>query len=935
MARKRGGERVVVCGDDDQLSLLLTSEMSTSKASVSSLDGKASVDGTSTRSDEPDASLLGLDRHVVDSEIPRHDPSHFPGLAAHQDYKPGSLKARIVALLNDCLEAGQFPRSRNRMQIRRDHFSDLLGITKSALTKHVGIFASYEEILEVVEPLEAFIDGIGQQSVLKSDGLSSDSRSVAAEVVRRFPSLAIHQDHTPGSTRGQLVRMLNDCVMAGHFPTSRKTRIARTHFAERLKVSLGTVMLSQDILASYDAILPEFVSTKLTESEDAETSDAIERTPEDDVADEVVRRFPDLVIHQSYKSGSTKAKLVALLNDCLVAGKFPRSRNKREISRTQFTLPLDVTSGLLSSYKEIFASYEAILEEVEPYDTLRERLPFGANSELSEPMDSDALEVVSRYPELLKHQHYPVGHTARDVVLILNSQLCGEGLVRSRGGKISRQVLTDHLGLSQPAMTPHLAILTDYEDATGGRESKVELLIPTMRLWFEQNMQTGTLDIRDGKVSRVQFYQAFDLPTTKTTLIRYPRVAEVVYEFDKRVADTGYLPSGVASKVKDLEALLADEPPIDKSGRSINITAISRSLGIPFHQIKLPPYSVIIAEAQDNLIRVLEEDPLSVFACGRMFQFKSLVQDGWPKAYAVRIASCFERSYRAKDKGFGKTRYALLMDLLSFFSTNSSQLCRSVFYGLGNGVPVSELSSEFTRALQSYRDHVREKNDLDATCNAKLKATNSVIRTFSANSVLPEPYLYLKEVSEGGKRHYKTIVEAADASAPKTGNPNVDDYLVFATAMLKQAAEVREIEVASAEAGDFTRVLREELEADTFGAADNPASVILRVLERRLSLIKAAAWAKVEDGLRKMKLGQMLLSRAVDPGSDFDRIINGDGLTRPDRDALLRRYFPKGENEEQGIANLLKVVETRCGKIYPSSQLEWEGRFFAKRVVAP
>ncbi|MFD1326286.1 hypothetical protein [Mycoplana ramosa] len=357
-------------------------------------------------------------------------------------------------------------------------------------------------------------------------------------------------------------------------------------------------------------------------------------------------------------------------------------------------------------------------------------------------MDSNALEAVSRYPELLKHQHYPVDHTARKIVQILNSQLRGTGLIRGRAGRIDRQVFRKALDITKSALTSYLQIFSDYEDAVGIKEAKVELLIPAMRTWLQDVMSVGTLQLWDNKVSRVQLYEAFGLPKSKTNLIRYPRLGELVEEYDAKVASIGYQPREVLAKVEELKALLSDQPPLDKSGRSINKAEIKRLLGIAQNQINAPPYAPIIADAQKKLIEALERDPLIAFAGGRMFQFKSLVDDGWPASYAARVAKSFERTYRAKSKHVVKTHHVLLLELLSFLASNGSQICRSVFHGLGNGVPVASLISEFTRALQEYRDHLRASYDHDVTCNHKITSTNSILRAFNADSVLPKALLH-------------------------------------------------------------------------------------------------------------------------------------------------------------------------------------------------
>ncbi|SBW14224.1 hypothetical protein BR10RB9215_C11050 [Brucella sp. 10RB9215] len=243
-------------------------------------------------------------------------------------------------------------------------------------------------------------------------------------------------------------------------------------------------------------------------------------------------------------------------------------------------------------------------------------------------MDKNAREVVARYPEVLKHQHYPAGSIAKKIVQILNSQLSETGLVRGRAGKIDRRPFIKELGVHKTTITCHLTIFTDYEDAVGGGEAKVEILIPKIRDWLENGFSSGTLQLWNNKISRVQLYDAFGLPNTKTNLIRYPRLGELVEEFDDKIISSGYLPNEVLAKVKKLKALLSDQPPIAKSGRSINKAELKRLLELQTHQIDAPPYAPIIKEAEKRLICTLERDPLIICVGHRMLQFKSLVEDG-------------------------------------------------------------------------------------------------------------------------------------------------------------------------------------------------------------------------------------------------------------------------------------------------------------------
>lgn len=651
-------------------------------------------------------------------------------------------------------------------------------------------------------------------------------------------------------------------------------------------------------------------------------------------ANDIVQRFPSLAGHQVYKLGSTKAKLVLSLNDCLREGRVPRSkRDRTQISRLHFAVQICVTPPMMANFKGILQDYEAVLEAVEPIASLESAPKFGANSNNSAPMDDTAIYVVSHYPEILKHQHYPVCSTAQSVVQILNGQIVNGGLKRSRGGKISRKVITTQLGLSQTATFPYRQIIEDYEVAVGGRESATEAKIPAMREWFEKQMLTGRLQIRDGRASRTQFYTQFNLPLSKTALIRYPRVAALVEEFDEKVLADGYQPRDVAAKLDELKAILKAEPPIDKDGQTISKTAIEIALGLPPQSLSRPPYVSLITSAEVELSKILREDKLIAFVSGRVFNFTRLVEQGWPRPFAIRARQCFERA--SGSKGYAKAHFAALTDLLSFVASSHSQSCRALREGIATSVPPKALARDFTVATQEYRDHVGELYDNVASRNGKVKSTNAVIRYLSADSVLPPLELSLIGFRNDRKIHLRSIAEVTERTGHKRTKPHIDDYLEFATSMLKQAADVHQIEVDAKEQGDFTRVLREEFETEDFTSTDSPASLILRILDRRLGLIKQAAAALVQVGRADLELGRALLLRGQEPGNHLDKILNVIDVGQTERRELLRKYFPADCDREQGIANLLKVVAERYDFLYPGNKLEGrpEGQFFQKRAL--
>lgn len=760
------------------------------------------------------------------------------------------------------------------------------------------------------------------------------------------------------STEHRLRQLLEADFATGSLPISRGGKIDRSHYAKHLGVSKSALTRHIAIFEQFEhrrgdaqRFLPTEGNQKAQLKLDLPIGDlelrnapgqALNPVTRPDVqgsatavadAADIIRRCPSLAVHQIYKTGSTKAQLVLALNECLRRERMPRStRDRAQISRAHFAKRLGVTPSMMTFLRNILIDYEAVLELIEPLCSVPEMPRFGAKTEASYPLDDTARQVVSIYPGLSKHQYYPPEGTAKKIVQVLNSQIVSGGLERSRGGKINRQELMRQVGFTQSLASNYLPIIEDYEEATGGTVPAVEAKVPTIRVWLENQLRDGGLEIRDGKVSRLQLCEQFQLPRNGTVLIRYPRLADLVEEFDNKVRSTGYQTRQTAAKLEELKALLADDPPLTKGGDRIDRTMLAKLIGMTLGILRRSPFLEIIQVAESKLQKSRKDDPLISFAGGRTFDFGLLVEQGWPSSYAIRANQCFERIYRNKEKDDAKTHFAALVELHSFVTSNCSPACQSVREGIAQLLPVKGLEGEFTKATQEYRNHLESVYKSIGTRNSKISDTNTVIRHLAADSVLPPLALPLIGYRQDNKIHRRSVVEVTETSSSKRQTPLVDEYLEFATSMLRQAADVRQIEIDPGDQSDFNKILRKELEAGQFTAADSPASVILKVLDRRIDLIKKAAWAEVQTARRDWEYGQSLLKFGRDPGADFDRLFEKGGMSGHERIALLRVHFPRNE---EGLGNLLKVVADRYDFIYPGVKLDGrpEGQFFQKRAL--
>jgi hypothetical protein len=275
-----------------------------------------------------------------------------------------------------------------------------------------------------------------------------------------------------------------------------------------------------------------------------------------------------------------------------------------------------------------------------------------------------------------------------------------------------------------------------------------------------------------------------------------------------------------------------------------------------------------------------------------------LVELGWAHSFASRFKESFERHYRKSTKDNAKVAFSAATELLSFIATDKSAACAALLEGLSIGPKARGLAKEFTIATQAYRDSLVERYDHIPSRNGKLTMTNSVIKVFSNDGIFPPLELGLIAFREDNPNHLRSVAEVTESTRGKPKKPHIDDYLHFATSMLKQAADVRQIEITGLDQGDFNRVLRAELENHEFKAAEDPAKVILQVLTRRLDLIKTAATKLLNVGRALWDRGRELLRIGRDPGDVFHDILRKGRINEHQRRQLLREHFPDDEASE-------------------------------------
>ncbi|TAY99680.1 hypothetical protein [Rhizobium leguminosarum] len=612
-------------------------------------------------------------------------------------------------------------------------------------------------------------------------------------------------------------------------------------------------------------------------------------------------RFPDVGALLARYDGSPKTEAIPVLED-----EFPKKVAATAKARVA------EKSKLVSCIEDVGAPTEEV-----------------AVDRGSAPSASSAIAatVVERFPALEKHQSYDRHSTRGQLVAMLNAALLQDDIPRSRGGKIDRRGLCRRFGFANSAMNHYRNILADYESATGGLVNVHERRIPEMESWLRSSMEQGTLEVRDGKIERRTFYRHFDLSQTNAILVRNPDIRKLLEKYEDEINTTGYLPKGLRREIDILRAALDSDPPIFKTGLSYDRTTLAKITGISIGRLVRPPFKELLKDADEVLRRSVEDDPLCKVFGGRRFSFRDLLEVGWSDRFLTRLAEAFQRIYQSKLDSQTKVAYNNLRELLRFIGSSGDPSCCAVQSGLNTGNVRLVREKDWTLGTQLYASWVDNRDDLKGSApDTKLSAATSVLRHLGNAGVLPELEMALRAKGEASE-HRRTL-------AQEPARDGVDDYLAFATAMLRDAAKQRQIDLEENAETGFLATLRSELASTQRSEGDTPAIVILGVLKRRLQSIKDALAGIYSHWRQHWERGQDLLHSCEPLGNEWSDLLISGSRNETLRKGDMRTFFPI-DDRDRARANYIRLISDYFGGLIPSNGkgTGLYGQFFEKRAL--
>ncbi|WP_296097222.1 hypothetical protein [uncultured Agrobacterium sp.] len=312
---------------------------------------------------------------------------------------------------------------------------------------------------------------------------------------------------------------------------------------------------------------------------------------------------------------------------------------------------------------------------------------------------------------------------------------------------------------------------------------------------------------------------------------------------------------------------------------------------------------------------------------GRLFSFSDLADAGWSAGFLAKLAKTFQQVYQTKPANEAKKAYNVLKELLRFVGASADPSCSGIRAALNSGHPRSARAKDWTLGTQLYASWLDNRDDHHGgTAKTKLMTATNVLRHLGNAGALPELESQLRSKGEASQ-HRRTL-------AQEPHREGVDDYLAFATAMLRDAAKLREIDIDDGSETGFLQTLRIELSKTSPTNDDTPSSLILRVLKRRLAAIKDALGVIYMNWRAHWERGQILVQNGKSVGDDWCSLLVSGSLNNHTRKINLRNLFPL-DDRDRATSNFIKLLSDHFNGMFPENEYGNGpyGQFFNKRAL--
>lgn len=510
-------------------------------------------------------------------------------------------------------------------------------------------------------------------------------------------------------------------------------------------------------------------------------------------------------------------------------------------------------------------------------------------------------------------RNYQVGvmGTRESLRLLLQADHENGTLPIGKGGKVVRNGYARTLAITKSAMTFYRDVFEEFDCISGAPPvPKAVRLIPDMKARYEELLEQGRLQIGDdGRVSRKQILNDFHIGVGGgSPLRRYPALKEMFLELDLDVTRRQYIPKSVAESLLRIENLLATGEYDDLDKGKIRVSQLRAEMG--FADGALPViYRKTVLTHEKRLVDKLRSDPLVFKRHGRFFSFRFLVDNGWDFDRALQLAEVFKTSDGLdEDNRLEYVRiYRATKAALTFMSSERTHACKTFRQSAGRKLDVPISPNVLWAVVLDYQSQVLAGMNAN-TANGYVVHTNFILTQLASHQILPYISFSLGKYEAQDKTSRRSIVEKAVHTDVIS-----EQAVAFASTILSDEDDDSQFFLDDNDTAGFLEALRSDFESSTALANGDIVGATLSMLDRRLEALSNQFWAIFEKWRTHYEEGQQLVSEGLDPADYW----NDDFFEGAHREKV-QSYFPSGNQQRQGLANLLRLIRDVFGGRIPS-----------------
>lgn len=496
---------------------------------------------------------------------------------------------------------------------------------------------------------------------------------------------------------------------------------------------------------------------------------------------------------------------------------------------------------------------------------------------------------------------------------LLESEVERGSLVLSDTLKVSRSHYAERLGLSYGFVSAKATSVFKAFD----RQIYLQL-VRRARETLERALDTGVLPIRDGKVERT--WLRTQLGVSPTMLLNRKELRAVAKEFDRKISESGYVPTSTLFLLEKLNHFLENNCPLAVGHKRIAVRELARRIGCTPAMFRQQPFLSAMRRKSNSLTSGVCLRDGDVLVSGKVMEFSSFMTT-WPKQFVLRLAQDFQTFALRYDERAKEYRQELVSFLRWLESSTHSACVASRAALVMSQVP----EASFWRAtLDQYAQHValgKSERSLQALQN-RLGKLNRMLTSFAATGLLP---LTGKRLQPRLPSPRPPTPRRSVAEVSRPEEAKADALVAFAGKTLCDSKTRFPSDYQEDGAREFLACLKEEFVLCDSELPHDIPQAVLQVVNARLAIVAEAAVFVIREAQASLEKGRALLSISTLPIEFPDLFWQASNNGAQARAELCLTYFPASTAErpdELAQANLLALANGHFGGVLPGTNYD-------------